>query len=376
MRTALAWHNMTCHRLRAAASVAGVAFAVMLVYMQLGFYDACFRSSTLVYDQLSFDVALVSPQYVHLRAAGVFPLERLSQAESLAGVANAAPLYVASGLYRTSDARVRREIIVLGVDPADHPFRIPAMADQAHRLAGRDTAIMDSSTVKGYGPVVPGLRTEVEHRSIEIIATYAHGTGFIAPASMFVSGATLARLFPRSAVRLVGLGLLRLTPGASPEAVARRLQAVLPGDVRAMTRTELEQSEQRYFVQGRPLGIMFSGGVLLAFTVGAVILYQILAAEVLRQYKEYATLKAIGYGTGYLNAVVLKQAAMFAIFGFLPGTGAAWGLYAITRMRTNLPMFMTPGRIATVLVLSLAMCAVAGLLASRKAAKADPADLF
>jgi putative ABC transport system permease protein len=283
---------------------------------------------------------------------------------------------VESGLYRTSDARTRREIIVLGVDPADHPFRIPAMVDQAHRLAGRDAAIMDSSTVRGYGPVVPGLRTEVEHRSIEIIATYAHGTGFIAPASMFVSDATLARLFPGSRIRLAGLGLLRLTPGADPKAVARRLRAALPDDVQVMTRGELERSEQRYFVRGRPLGIMFSGGVLLAFTVGAVILYQILASEVLRQYREYATLKAIGYGTAYLNGVVLKQAALFAVFGFLPGTGAAWALYEITRIRTHLPMIMTPLRIATVLGLSLAMCALAGLLASRKAAKADPADLF
>jgi putative ABC transport system permease protein len=266
--------------------------------------------------------------------------------------------------------------MVLAVDPADHPFRIPAMVEHAHRLAGRDAAIMDSQTVAGYGPVVTGLRTEVEHRAVEIVATYVHGTGFIAAASMFVSDATFVRLFPRSSTRLAGLGLLRLAPEASPDVIARRLRAALPIDVRVMTRADLESIEQRYFVRGRPLGIMFSAGVLLAFTVGAVILYQILASEVLRQYKEYATLRAIGYGTAYLNAVVLKQAALFAVFGFLPGTGAAWALYEITRMRTGLPMIMSPLRVVTVLALSLAMCALAGILASRKAAKADPADLF
>ena len=70
MKTPLAWKNITHNKLRTVTSLAGVGFAILLIFMQLGFYDACFRSSTMVFDQLDFDVALVSPQYVHLRASG------------------------------------------------------------------------------------------------------------------------------------------------------------------------------------------------------------------------------------------------------------------------------------------------------------------
>src|SRR5262245_33692959 len=124
-RIPIAWCNVIHHRARAATALFAVTFAVVLIYMQLGFYDCCFRSSTMVYDQLHFDIALISPSYAHLRSSGVIPKSRLHQARQVAGVEKVAPLYVANGTFRTADARQRREITVLGIEPADPPLQIP-----------------------------------------------------------------------------------------------------------------------------------------------------------------------------------------------------------------------------------------------------------
>src|SRR5436190_15744121 len=104
MRTPIAWNNVTYNKVRTAASLSGVTFAIVLVFMQLGFYDVCFRSATMIYDQLDFDLALVSAQYVHLRSANSLPRRRLYQARQVAGVASAAPLYVVNGIYRNPKA--------------------------------------------------------------------------------------------------------------------------------------------------------------------------------------------------------------------------------------------------------------------------------
>src|SRR6516165_6196061 len=129
MRTPLAWNNVVHNKVRTLASLSGVTFAILLIYMQLGFYDVCFRSSTMIYDLLDFDVALVSPQYVHLRSANVIPRRRLDQAKRFAGVASVAPLYVSNGVYRNPVSRTEREIVVLGVDPSSQLFQEPGLRE-------------------------------------------------------------------------------------------------------------------------------------------------------------------------------------------------------------------------------------------------------
>jgi putative ABC transport system permease protein len=375
MRTPLAWANVVSNKTRTAASLSGVTFAILLLFMQLGFYDVCFRSSTMIYDQLEFDVALVSPQYAHLRAANTIPRLRIYQAKTVAGVAKAVPLYVNNGLFRNPEARSQREVVVLGVVPEDDPFALPEIRAILPRLQKDDTAIMDVRTGAGYDRVTPGTMTELDNRRIELVGTYAYGSGFISDASIVISDRTLSRVYgnPRGQV---SIGLVKLEPGADAESVVRQLREVLPSDVKVWKREDLEASEQYFFVRQRPLGIMFSSGVLLAFVVGAVILYQVLSSEITNKLKEYATLKAMGYTNRYMNLVVLQQANFFVLLGFVPAALMAVAMYRATQIATNLPMGMTWTRVVFVLVLSLAMSSASGLLVSLKVARTDPAELF
>ena len=375
MRTPLAWANVVSNKSRTAASLSGVSFAILLLFMQLGFYDICFRSSTMIYDQLDFDVALVSSHYAHLRASNTLALRRVYQARTVPGVASAVPLYVANGLIRNPVSRSRREVVVMGVAPEDDPFSLPAIRAALPRLKRDDTAIMDVLTGAGYDRVIVGNATELDDRRIEIVGTYAYGTGFIGDASIIISDRTLSRVYGVP-LNSVSVGLVKLAPGADADEVVRRLAEVMPSDVRVWRRELLEASEQNFFVRQRPLGVMFSSGVLLAFAVGAVILYQVLSSEITNKLKEYATLKAMGYTNGYMHFVVVQQAAYFALLGYLPAVAIAMVMYRSLQAVTNLPMGMTWARVFFVLALSVVMCSGAGMLASLKAARTDPAELF
>ena len=110
--------------------------------------------------------------------------------------------------------------------------------------------------------------------------------------------------------------------------------------------------------------------------MGGIIVYQILFSDVQDHLKEYATLKAMGYTHGYLVGVVLQEATMLALFGFVPGVLVAIAVYQQAGAATHLPMEMTMARAALVFSLTVLMCGVSGVIAIRKLRSADPAEVF
>ena len=86
--------------------------------------------------------------------------------------------------------------------------------------------------------------------------------------------------------------------------------------------------------------------------------------------------KALGYEPSHLSATVLYQAVLLAFVGYLPGLLAAFVLYDVFGKGAGLPMRLSPFDAILVLVLTVGMCVGSGLVAVRKASKADPANLF
>src|SRR5262245_60999426 len=128
MKTPLAWLNLVHNKKRTLVAVAGVGFAALLVFMQLGFYSSAEGTATIVYDQMAFDILLVAPQYIDFSRAGTIPAERLQQALAVNGVHRAAPVYVNFGAWRNPDAPQQyaskpQTILVLGFRPDDAVFR-------------------------------------------------------------------------------------------------------------------------------------------------------------------------------------------------------------------------------------------------------------
>jgi putative ABC transport system permease protein len=91
---------------------------------------------------------------------------------------------------------------------------------------------------------------------------------------------------------------------------------------------------------------------------------------------EYATLKAMGYTDFYLLGIVLQEALILAVLGYLPGFALSWGLYGLAQKATLLPIVMTVFRAYGVLGLTILMCFIGSALAVLKLRTADPADIF
>jgi putative ABC transport system permease protein len=376
MRVKLAWRNVSHDRGRAAVGVAGVAFAIMLIFLQLGFYNSVVISANQYYDELDYDLVLVSREYNFLRAPQTFPRRRLHQAMSLSEVQSAEPLYISSVSWQnTLDGR-RNAALIFAFDVDKPVFRTPSIRTHLAALKRPDTAIADSETRPKYGNRKPGSTVEISGRNITIVDDYRLGTSFLEMGILVTSDQNFRRLHPAGNLNAVTIGLIKLKPGTNAEAIARTLDARLPDDVHVWSREYFRNHEIRHWVLATSTGFIFGSGVVVAVLVGLVILYQTVSTQIMVKMNEYATLKAIGYQSHQILRIVLEQACLISLLGFLPGLLAGMGLYAAVQAGVFLPMVMTWQRIVAVLIMAIGMSVGSGWLAFRKVQFADPADLF
>jgi putative ABC transport system permease protein len=375
MRTPLSLLNVLHDKVRSAAVVCGVGFSILLLFMQLGFYDSCRLSATVFYDLLAFDIVLASPAYNYILDAGSVPSRRLEQAAAVPGIEKVSPLHTREIQWKNIESGRSWTALALGVRPPDEPFLDGSLNQRLGLINKPDMCLFDLDSRSQLGARNPGARTEVSGRRMEVAGQYRQGTGFIG-GGLIVSEQTMARLGGAEVPRKPTLGLIRISPGVSVDATVEALRRRLPEDVVIWTRPELEARERRFWLWTKPMGLMFGSGVLVAFLVGSLILHQVLVSEVAHRLREFATLSALGYPARDLRRVVVEEAVLFSAFGFLPAYGLATWLYASLREETSLPMFMTGERVATVFALTAIMCAISGVLAVTRVSEADPAELF
>jgi putative ABC transport system permease protein len=251
-----------------------------------------------------------------------------------------------------------------------------------HRLTRQDVVLFDRASRPEFGPVGARLDagerifTEVNNRRVEVAGAFAVGPSFGIDGTIITSIDNWLRLFPDRSRNDIALGLVRLEPGANPDEVRDRLSAALPKDVLVLTREDFKARERAYWNSATPIGYVFAFGAVMGLIVGCIIVYQILFADVSEHLGEYATLRAIGYGNGFVSGIVMQQAAILAVLGYLPGALAAHLLYGAAAGATLLPLHLTVERALTVFGLTFGMCALSGFLALRKVRRLDPAEVF
>ncbi|PIG92260.1 ABC transporter permease DevC [Gloeocapsopsis sp. IPPAS B-1203] len=381
-KTPLAWLQVSRERTRLLIAMAGIAFADMLMFLQMGFQDALYDSNTRMHRSMRADLVLVSPQAQNIVNLSTFPRSRLYQTMNFAGVESAVPLYAETANWKVPQTRLNSAVLVLAFNPDASAFSLPGVEQNLDRIKLPDTFLFDSGSRGEYDQTLAQLKqnqsvfTEFSDRKIEIDGLFNVGASFAADGNLITSDLNFFRIFPKRTAAEVSVGLVILKPGNDPQQVAAVLKAGLPNDVKVLTQEEFVETEKTYWANNTPIGFIFSLGTAIGFIVGVVIVYQILYSDVSDHLAEYATLKAMGYQDIYLLGVVFQEAIILAILGFIPGYMISVGLYSLTRSATNLPLFMTLARAISVFFLTIVMCLASGGIAMRKLRAADPADIF
>ncbi|MBN3879141.1 MULTISPECIES: ABC transporter permease DevC [unclassified Nostoc] len=381
-RTPLGWLQLSHEKSRLLVALSGIAFADILMFMQLGFMNALFDTSVLLHRKLKADAVLISPQARDLANIGTIPRRRLYQAMDVPGVKSTQPLYINFIDWKNPQTQRKTSMLVVGMNPERITVDLPEVNQNLKSIKLSDMVLFDRTSRGDYKEIIAKIeqgktvRTEIERRTVTIGGLFQVGASFSTDGTLITSDQSFLRLFPQRQAGAVSLGLIQFKPGDDPVQVTAALKAYLPEDVQVLTLEEFINSAKDYEAKNRPIGFIFGLGTVVGFVVGIVIVYQVLSTDVNAHIKEYATFKAMGYRTFYLLGVVFEEALILAVLGFIPGASIAIGLYHLVRNATNLPLSMPLLRGVFVLLLTLVMCTISGAIATRKLQSADPADMF
>ncbi len=380
-RLPIGWLQLTHNPMRFAAALVGVAFANVLVFVQLGIMTSMGTATLRPYSFFDADVMISAADANGLTDGGNVARQWLLQAMADPDVADGMGLFIANAPWDRGDADI--SLTTFGVDPAKPTYVVPEIAGDLPLLEVQDAAILDR-LARGLGreaaaairPQSP-LTFETQGRTLTAYTTFAGGGGFGGDGYMIVSDQTFLALFPARSSTAPDHILLRLRPEADVPAVVARLRRLISDPaLRIRSYADAAQEELTYQQTKRPTGIIFGFGVLIGVLVRLVIVYQVLSTDVADHLREYATFKAMGYGQRFFIGIVLEEALIPGILGFLPGFAVGATILTVMGKITTLPLAVTPFMAITVFVGTVGFSALSGAIATRRLAAADPADLF
>lgn len=380
-RLPIGWLQLSHKRGRFASALAGVAFANVLIFVQLGIMNALSTSTLRPYDFFKADIMISARDANTLDEGGNVARQWMLQALADPDVAEGMALFVGNVPWERAD----QEIILttFTADPRRPAFLSPEIASDIALLEVQGMAFLDRlarglprDEAAAIRPQTP-LSFETQGRTLTALGTFSGGSGFGVDGFLFVSDQTFLSLFPSRSSAAPDHILLRLRPGADAGTVMKRLRGLISDKtLRIRGYADAAKEELRYQQTQRPTGVIFGFGVLIGVLVGLVIVYQVLSSDVADHLKEYATFKAMGYGPGFFLGVVVEEALVLGCLGFLPGLAVGTAILTLMGKITTLPLAMTPSMAVTVFLGTVIFSAVSGFIATRKLTAADPADLF
>lgn len=378
----LSWLQLRKERGRLLVAIAGISFANVLMFLQMGFRGALFSSAVEFHHSLNGEIVMLSNRYRSLISLDRFTQRRLYQVKGVQGVESVSPIYLSFIQWRNPENKAIWDIFVIGINPEHQAINLSGVESNYQMLREPDTVLFDTGSRGEFGAIAQqfnagkSITTEIDERKFQVRGLFQLSPTFGINGYLITSDVNFLRMVRSRQGGLIDVGVIKLKPGAEVQTVLTELRARLPNDVKVMTREEYAEIEVAFWNASTPVGYTFDLGVLIAFIVGAVIVYQILYSDVTDHLPEYATLKAIGFHDRYLLIVVFQESLILAALGFVPGMIIALGLYRITYVVTLLPMAMDLARVLFVFILTTLMCSLSATMAMRKLQTADPADIF
>ena len=370
----LALRNLLHDRVRLAVTLIGILFSIVLVAVQLGLYLGSSEMITANIARSNADLFITTYGAKSFEDGGVLLSDReRHQALATPGVESVVPLVVSFAEWRKPSGGSSR-VVLVGSD-ADSRGLVPwsLVEGTLDDIKAPDAIAVDRSYLGELGVNGIGDSAQAANGRVKIRALTEGIRSFTQSPYAYTTLNRARQLLGVPEDRSTFL-LVKLAPGADMAKVQTDLASRLESaDV--LTKDEFESRSLLQWLFRTGAGLALIGGAILGSLVGTVIVAQTLYSSTKDHIHEFATLRALGSSKSYIHKVILAQAGLSAVIGYVLGMAIALLVLYASR-NSSLPLVMTPGLAFWLFALTLFMCSISALAAIVKVTKIDPATVF
>ncbi|MFH1983270.1 MAG: FtsX-like permease family protein [Pseudomonadota bacterium] len=374
--TVIAFRMLVHNKARCMLALCAIAFAVLVLFMAIGFFNGLNDSQANIAAHLNADLVMLNKKTRSINSFRRMDRARLYQALAFPEIREVVPVYEGQVGMITPASGMGKRVGYRAFPVGSAPFLINGRPLETDLLKEKGAILFDTLSRSIYGDVRTGMSVEIIGLKHRVVGSVRMGPNFSQNGYVLMSDTTYAAPRDPWVMDQISYGLLRVAKGTDIPALRQRVLAQLPDDILIMTPEELRVREIFFTTRTTPVGALLGIGLIVGFIIGIIICYQILFNEVTDHMPQFATLKAVGFSTRFLVGVVMKEALLLSVIGYLPGLLAGHVLYTVIEQTTRIIMILTPGRGLSVFLLTIFMCCIAGFIAVRKVLAADPAELF
>ena len=369
----LAQRNLFHDKVRLAVTLTGIVFSVVLIVVQLGLFIGFTTATSNLIDHSGADLWITSKNVPYVEQGVAFSERKLNQVRAVPGVADAQKIIAHWTQWKRHDGG-QESVQVVGInvdDPIEQPWNL--VEGHVEDLKRPDAVIMDELYKQKLGVTRVG---EV----FEIGGYRARVVGFTRGIRSFTTSPYVFTSF-KNAQDFTGLRedqtlfiLVKLAPGAN-RAQVRRAMLDHVKDVDVLTNAQFGHMTTFYWMFTTGAGVAVLIAAALGLVVGFVVVAQTIYATTMDHIREYGTLKAMGAPNRYVYKVIMKQAAISAVIGYV--LGMIVSVFVVQGShRGGAAILMPPPMAIGMFFLTLAMCVGAALVSINKVTRIDPAMVF
>lgn len=353
----------------------GILISTFLIGQQLGILDYLMRLMAAPIDNAKAQIWVADSRTRDANQLATIDIKKLREVRSVSGVKEAFPLVV-SVASATVDKGRTSSITLIGIESPHFNGGPPSdkiLNGKLENLQMDGAVCADFFDEKVFEvPIEIGTQMEINGKKA-VVAVQTKGVRGFGFGFMYTT-LERARYFSNLSTNKVNAILVNVNDGADIDAVVNNINASVYS-VKAYKTEDLRSSTISTVIG--TTGIASSTGTLIIFALiaGFFIIGLTMYSSALDRIKDYGTLKAIGASNNYIRKLILIQAVLFAVIGYI----LAYILLLAFKAGvagTGLLVHYRPDVLVGIFVVIVSISVIAATFALRRIKGVEPASVF
>jgi len=369
----LAQRNLFHDKVRLAVTLTGIVFSVVLIVVQLGLFIGFTTATSNLIDHSGADLWITSKNVPYVEQGVAFSERKLNQVRAVPGVADAQKIIAHWTQWKRHDGGEDSvQIVGINVDDSlERPWNL--VQGRVEDLKSPDAIILDDLYKQKLGVTRVGEVFEIGGHRARVVG-FTHGIRSFTTSPYVFTSFKNAQNYTAVREDQTLFILVKLAPGANLPQVRRQLLDRVK-DVEVFTTAQFSRMTTFYWMFTTGAGVAVLIAAALGLVVGFVVVAQTIYATTVDHLKEFGTLKAMGAPNSYVYRVIIKQAAISAVIGYV--LGMIVSLFVVHASQKGGAAILLPLPMAVgMFFLTLLMCVGAALVSINKVTRLDPAMVF